>query len=68
MLGIVKDEYEAVTGNEHLVDELVGMLIEQRAQARKAKNFAAADDIRKQLERTGIILEDKPDETVWRRK
>ncbi len=68
VLGIVKDEYEAVTGNEHLVDELVGMLIEQRAQARKVKNFAAADDIRKQLERTGIILEDKPDETVWRRK
>ncbi len=68
VLGIVKDEYETVTGSEYMVDELVGMLIEQRAEARKAKNFAAADNIRKQLERIGIVLEDKPDETVWRRK
>jgi cysteinyl-tRNA synthetase len=67
-LGIVKDEYAAVTGNEHLVDELVGILIQQRTDARKAKNFVAADEIRKQLERTGIMLEDKPDKTVWRRK
>jgi cysteinyl-tRNA synthetase len=68
VLGIVKDEYAAVTGSEHLVDELVGILIRQRTDARKAKNFEAADEIRKQLERTGIVLEDKPDETVWRRK
>jgi len=68
VLGIVRDEYEAVTGSEHLADELVGILIEQRAAARKAKDFTAADDIRKQLERIGIVLEDKPDETVWRRK
>jgi cysteinyl-tRNA synthetase len=68
VLGIVKDEYAAVTGNELLVDELVGILIQQRTEARKVKNFTAADEIRKQLERTGIVLEDKPDETVWRRK
>jgi cysteinyl-tRNA synthetase len=68
VLGVVKDEYAAATGDEHLVDELVGMLIEQRTAAREAKDFEAADDIRNRLDRIGIVLEDKPDETVWRRK
>jgi cysteinyl-tRNA synthetase len=68
VLGIVKDEYEAVTGNEYLLDELVAMLIEQRASARNAKNFAAADAIRDRLDKLGVVLEDKPDETIWRRK
>jgi cysteinyl-tRNA synthetase len=68
VLGIVKDEYEAVTGNEYLLNELVGILIEQRAAARNAKDFAAADVIRDRLDKLGVVLEDKPDETIWRRK
>ena len=68
VLGIVKDEYEAVTGNEYLLNELVGILIEQRAAARNAKDFAAADAIRDRLDKLGVVLEDKPDETIWRRK
>ena len=68
VLGIVKDEYEAVTGNEYLLNELVGILIEQRVAARNAKDFAAADAIRDRLDKLGVVLEDKPDETIWRRK
>jgi cysteinyl-tRNA synthetase len=68
VLGIVKDEYEAVTGNEYLLNELVGILIEQRVAARNAKDFAAADVIRDRLDKLGVVLEDKPDETIWRRK
>jgi cysteinyl-tRNA synthetase len=68
VLGVVKDEYEAVTGNEYLLNELVGILIEQRAAARNAKDFAAADAIRDRLDKLGVVLEDKPDETIWRRK
>ena len=41
-----------------LLDEEVEALIEERRQARKAKNFARADEIRAQLLEMGIILED----------
>jgi cysteinyl-tRNA synthetase len=47
----------------------VQALIDERATAKKNKNYARADEIRKQLEAAGIILEDKPGGTTeWRRK
>jgi cysteinyl-tRNA synthetase len=42
-------------------------LIEKRARAKSAKDFAAADNIRQELKERGIILEDKPDGTSWKR-
>ena len=43
-------------------------LIAARLAAKKAKNFAEADRIRKELSDQGIILEDRPDGTTdWRR-
>ena len=48
-----------------LVAEITG-LIAERLAAKKAKNFARADEIRRGLKERGIILEDKPDQTVWR--
>ncbi len=42
--------------------------IDARIAAKKAKNWAEADRIRKQLSEMGIILEDRPDGTTdWRR-
>jgi len=69
VLGIVREEYpEAGTGDEEVVDKLVGILIEKRAEAREKRDFAAADAIRDRLDGIGIVLEDKPDRTEWRRK
>ena len=69
VLGVVKDEYaETAGGNDEAVGKLVGILIEQRAAARKNKDFATADAVRKRLDEVGIVLEDTPQGTQWRWK
>ncbi len=53
---------------KELTDEWIQEQIQQRAQARLRKDFAAADQIRKALAAQGIILEDRPDGTTrWKR-
>jgi cysteinyl-tRNA synthetase len=47
--------------------ESIQKLIKARLAARKAKNYAEADRIRKELESSGVILEDGPQGTTWRR-
>ncbi|MDO9051924.1 MAG: cysteine--tRNA ligase [Methylotenera sp.] len=42
-------------------------LIQARLTAKQSKNFAEADAIRKQLAEAGIVLEDTPQGTTWRR-
>jgi len=41
-------------------------LIQQRAEARKTKNFSRADEIRAKLQSMNIVLEDGPGGTTWR--
>ena len=45
----------------------VELLIAVRAQLRAARQWALADEIRQRLSKLGIILEDGPTETTWRR-
>ena len=52
---------------EELLDADIEALIEERKQARKAKNFARADEIRKELADKGIILEDTRQGVTWKR-
>ncbi|MFD5226634.1 cysteine--tRNA ligase [Microbacterium sp. NPDC058342] len=47
------------------LDTLVSTMIEQRAQARADKDWAAADRIRDAIAAAGITLEDTPDGTHW---
>lgn len=48
-------------------DELAAK-ISKRQEARKQKDWATADSIRKELSDKGVILEDKKNETVWKIK
>ncbi len=49
------------------VDALMPQFIQARADARKAKNFALADQIRKRLAELKVTLEDRPGgKTDWR--
>jgi cysteinyl-tRNA synthetase len=52
----------AATG---VVDALVKALLEQRAEARGRKDFAAADAIRDQLRDAGVEVEDTPQGPRW---
>jgi len=56
---------KAQEGGENTAE--IEELIEKRAQAKKAKDFAAADGIRQSLKERGIILEDGPAGTTWRK-
>jgi cysteinyl-tRNA synthetase len=64
------DEYLQGQANANIsADEAlnVDQLIIQRNEAKQSKNFAEADRIRKLLAEAGIILEDSPLGTTWRR-
>jgi cysteinyl-tRNA synthetase len=72
MLGILHDDAETYLRGGEAVDEgpsdaEIEGLISQRLAARKAKNWAEADRIRDALKGKGVLLEDGPGGTTWRR-
>ncbi|HIF9336189.1 TPA: cysteine--tRNA ligase [Photobacterium damselae] len=70
VLGLLGQEPEVFLqsgANDNDVAE-VEALIQQRLDARAAKDWAAADQARDKLTEMGIILEDGPQGTTWRRK
>jgi cysteinyl-tRNA synthetase len=61
ILGIIAET------KEELLDEEIEQLIEERQAARKAKNFARADEIRNELLEKGITLLDTREGVKWKR-
>ncbi|GBD39311.1 Cysteine--tRNA ligase [bacterium HR37] len=51
-----------------ITEQEIEELIRERTEARKAKNWKRADEIREYLKSKGIILEDTPKGTIWRIK
>ncbi len=67
ILGLFKEPTVSEVGHgDKLVNGLMQLLIDLRAEARKAKNFALADRIRQGLTQLGVTLEDRPGGTTWR--
>jgi len=60
--------HAATTTKPGLTDAEVESLVRQRQEARKTRDFAKADALRKQLADAGIILEDTKDGLRWKRK
>lgn len=54
-------------GEGDLSAETIEAMLQARREARSDKNFARADEIRDELTAQGIVLEDGPDGTLWRR-
>ena len=60
VLGVMKFEDDSI-------DAEIEALIEKRNEARKNKDFATSDKIRDELKAKGIILDDTPTGTRWKR-
>ncbi len=54
-------------GGSALTDDEIEDLVQRRLQARKDRDFAEADRIRQELTDKGVLLEDGPGGTQWRR-
>jgi len=72
VLGLLRDEPDAFlkgvpTAAEDPSDETIDALVAERTEARRERNFARADEIRDELQAQGIVLEDGPAGTTWRR-
>ena len=65
LLGVLQDpNWFHGDGDNAAIDAAIA----ERIAARKAKDFARADAIRKDLESQGIMLEDSAQGTIWRRR
>jgi cysteinyl-tRNA synthetase len=68
VLGVIARDSTATaaSGNAQREASLIEMLISMRLEARKTRNFTQADEIRNQLAKIGVVLEDGPKGTSYK--
>ena len=67
LLGLLYQEPEAWFKGDSSNDQEIEDLINKRIEAKKNKDWATADKIRNDLKEQGIVLEDTPTGTTWKR-
>jgi len=67
LLGRDPDAFLQGGGADDLSADDIEQLIAERKAARAARNFQRADEIRDTLQQQGVVLEDGPAGTTWRR-
>ena len=71
VLGLLQDDPERYlrggAGSDGPSDDQIEALVQQRLSAKREKNWGEADRIRDQLNAMGVLLEDGPQGTSWRR-
>ena len=72
LLGILEQDPATWLGYGQSADGIstgdIETLLEERTAAKKAKDFARADAIRKELDDKGILIEDTAQGPVWKKK
>ena len=66
--GRLDDVAPELLAQQSLTDDAIDALLAERDQAKKRREFARADQIRKELTEKGIIIEDSKDGVRWKRK
>jgi cysteinyl-tRNA synthetase len=66
--GFFQKKKTKVLKKEAVDGALVEKLIAERTQARNENNWSRADQIRDQLAAMNVLLEDRPEGTVWKTK
>ena len=71
ILGLLQDSPESFLqsgiAQGGLSNEDIQRLVDERIQAKQEKDYARADTLRLELTKHGIIVEDTPEGTIWRR-
>jgi len=66
--GRLDDVAPELLARQGLTDAAIEAMVEERELARKQRNFARADEIRKELAEKGVVIEDSKDGVRWKRK
>ena len=68
LLNRTADEWFSLNNKSTMLENDIELLIQERDNARKSKDFIRADEIRDQLDKNNVILEDVDGKTIWRAK
>jgi cysteinyl-tRNA synthetase len=66
--GRMSEAAEELLARQGITDAAIEALVEERSLAKKQRNFARADEIRKELAEKGVVIEDSKDGVRWKRK